>query len=335
MANPKHIICCDWGTSSLRLKLIDSSSGRHIGEYAGAEGIASVHAGWQSDQEKDRISRQDYFLRYLHHQMMKLVHDQKQTVCVDAVIISGMASSSIGMMELPYAPVPFSLGGEQLISHSIKPGEYHPYPVWVLSGLRYNDDVMRGEETQLVGLANAITEFGKEALTCILPGTHSKHVSIQQGRVTAFKTYITGELFEAVSKHTVLGNSVGLADKKAALSPAQITAFIKGVELSRDQQLLSSLFTVRTNGLFQRLDSYDNYYYLSGLLIGAELSELFRQTSGPVLLASSGRLHELYRLASDVLDRNNSVRFLASELAENAAIAGQLKFFYHQLEKKS
>ena len=111
------------------------------------------------------------------------------------ILISGMASSSIGWRELPYACLPFPLDGSGARWQEIeRVGEHR---VFVFSGLAAESDVLRGEETEVLGLAagGALAPFREQALL-VLPGTHSKHVRIEAGSITGFSTYMTGELFE-------------------------------------------------------------------------------------------------------------------------------------------
>src|SRR5450432_1404958 len=120
-----------------------------------------------------------------------------------------MASSTLGMVELPYKELPFLADGSDLRVETIYANGLFHHDVLLISGARTGDDVMRGEETQLVGCAlgaGYATQAGEQVF--IFPGTHSKHVVVREGRVIAFKTYMTGEFFELLSKKSILAGDV-------------------------------------------------------------------------------------------------------------------------------
>ena len=140
-------------------------------------------------------------------------------------------------------------------------------------GLSYVDDaglpdVMRGEETEIFGVADS------GARLIVLPGSHSKWARVEGERVVAFKTFVTGELFAALRDHTVLG-----AFARAAPAKAPGKAFALGVERGAaaagngKSGLLGLMFGARTLPLMGKLDPDDSGEYLSGLLIGAEIGE--------------------------------------------------------------
>ena len=128
-------------------------------------------------------------------------------------------------------------------------------------------DVMRGEEVQLIGLAQLQKQTHFKAM---LPGTHNKHVSFQDGKVQAFSSYLTGELFSVISEHMLIGK--GLDKSQLGHHHA---AFLKGVDDGRStEQLTSTLFQAWTHRLFKHLRDEEILDYLSGLLIGNELKAL-------------------------------------------------------------
>src|SRR5262249_45633458 len=121
-------------------------------------------------------------------------------------------------------------------------------------------DVMRGEETQLLG----VTEPDFSGLVCI-PGTHSKWVRIETGSVVEFATYMTGELFAALSKNSVLAHAVETDTSPTADSPA----FRAGVAAAKAEpaDLTAALFRIRAAQLLGFEQLADGAARLSGLLI--------------------------------------------------------------------
>jgi 2-dehydro-3-deoxygalactonokinase len=169
--------------------------------------------------------------------------------------------------------------------------------VRILPGIAQADvaapDVMRGEETQLLG----VTEPDFTGLVCI-PGTHSKWVRIESGSVVSFTTYMTGELFSQ------LCSSGTLAQLMRPGAPHDDAAFRRGLAVSEGASaggLLNRLFSVRSLGLFAELPGEALASYLSGLLIGAELRDATAGIRGTVAVIGSSRMTELYVSALDAI----------------------------------
>jgi len=154
-------------------------------------------------------------------------------------------------------------------------------------------DVMRGEETQLLGL---VAENPAVTLAC-LPGTHSKWVDLEDGKVTGFSTFMTGELFALLCEHSILRH--GIAAPSASLAPNE--AFLAGVESSLENpaRVTTHLFELRAASLLAGLSPEDMRARLSGLLIGLEIAGAvtLHDLYEPVTLAASGPLAELYGAA--------------------------------------
>jgi 2-dehydro-3-deoxygalactonokinase len=151
-------------------------------------------------------------------------------------------------------------------------------------------DVMRGEEVQIFG---ALQRTGRDSATLVLPGTHSKWVQVQGGRVTQFQTFMTGEVFALMSQHSILSKTL---DLHGAFDEA---TFLQGVVQSQQAgSVLHHLFAVRTLGLFERLSAAQLPSYLSGLLIGEELrtQSLSPSQDRPVILIGSDALTLRYSL---------------------------------------
>ena len=115
-----------------------------------------------------------------------------------------MASSSIGLYELDYADLPFNVNGDNLIVKRLI--LKNKSELLLISGVKNNDGMMRGEETQAIGFEDYLKPFNESIL--ILPGTHSKHLEYKNGNFIDLKSFMTGELFEILSLKSILSNSV-------------------------------------------------------------------------------------------------------------------------------
>src|SRR4051794_21259576 len=207
----KYLLGCDWGTSTFRLQLLDVAKQNVIGEIFSEAGIASMHKLWQKSVEQtEAFTKTAFFRTYLKEQIAALSAKTGTSLEKVTILISGMASSSIGMEDLPYATLPFSVDGSDTVVKRLVSEDGFPHEVLLISGVQSEKDVMRGEETQLLGLLQLLGESGEKLNegVCIFPGTHSKHIYISDGKVIKFKTFMTGELYNVMSNHSILKDSV-------------------------------------------------------------------------------------------------------------------------------
>jgi 2-dehydro-3-deoxygalactonokinase len=285
-------ISCDWGTSNLRLRLTDAGRREVIGEVWGPDGVAEVFSRWQQSglSPEERIG---FYQAVLGKGVEQLRRQTSYALTGMPVVLTGMASSSLGMMELPYRRVPFELTGTELVRVAIPASETFAHPTLLVSGVRTASEVMRGEETQLIGCAPG----GYDERMYILPGTHSKHVRVKVGRALDITTYMTGEFFQLLATRSILAASVAAAvSDGGAVSPD----FIQGVLDSRRAGILHTAFGVRTRQVLDGLGREENYQYLSGLLIGEELKGL-EGTDIPLIVVAAGRMKEYYTAACEEL----------------------------------
>lgn len=208
------------------------------------------------------------------------------------VLICGMAGARQGWIEAPYLHTPTRLDA---LHDGARPVDTQG-DVRILPGIAQADaaapDVMRGEETQLLG----VTEPDFTGLVCI-PGTHSKWVWIDAGSVVSFTTYMTGELFSVITQHSILKHAVD----HDAPSPAANDAFRDGLQRALDAPvgLTASLFSLRAAQLLGFQQQADGAARLSGLLIGTEIADAGSRygTRHPVRLIGAGALKDLYASA--------------------------------------
>src|SRR5207253_2700905 len=113
------------------------------------------------------------------------------------ILMSGMIGARQGWVEAPYAQCPAGL--PEIASAIVTIEARTLGALGLVPGVRvdYPDgapDVMRGEETQILG---ALTAMARSDGVFVLPGTHSKWARIKAGRIESFATYMTGEIFGA------------------------------------------------------------------------------------------------------------------------------------------
>lgn len=325
-----HFFSCDWGTSSFRLRLVRMADGRVLAEYADATGIRALQARHPAG---DAAARGAAFAGFLRERLVEMVVAHPGVMAQGlTVVVSGMASSTLGWHELPYAAVPVGLDGVGIPRKSFPlelPGGA-PATVHLVSGLRTATDILRGEEVEILGLfAEAgYPEIAADGLV-VLPGTHSKHVRLQGRQITGFHTYITGELFDVLSTHSLLRASVKVAGPAPDITLADAMAreaFLQGVHAAWENGIARSLFQTRTRTVLQSVPPGVNRWYLSGLLVGAEVADLSsRESAVPILLAATAATSPAYRIAFEAADLASRVTVVPPAEMALASVRGQLK----------
>lgn len=270
------LVGVDWGTSNFRAFLIDSE-GRVLDRRSGPHGILTVSDGMFGQVLAARVGE------WLSEGRVP-------------ILMSGMIGSRQGWVEAPYCKLPASLGD---LAAALAEAPFEAADVRIVPGLELHDqgrrDVMRGEETQVFGL---LARLGADGGRFLLPGTHSKWVTAEGGRITDFATYMTGEIFAAAREHTILGR---LMQDGAPSGGGFLRGVTVGAEAGGPGALLNRLFGVRTAGLFGDIPPADLADYLSGILIGAEIADQRAQASGAVHIIASDDLGERYRSAGESL----------------------------------
>lgn len=281
-----QLIALDWGTSSLRAYKL-GPAGVVLEQRTLASGIMHLPS---EPREIAGVLCSDGF---------ELAFDAACGDWLDAapnlpVIACGMVGSAQGWSEAAYRNTPVdvaSLGKALHTVRSLRGVDVHIVPgVIERVGL---PNVMRGEETQVLGVLQSLPASADVLIG--LPGSHSKWVEVAEGRITHFDTFMTGEVFAVLSKHSILGRTQKTTEQ------FQAEAFDRGVQvaLSNDGRrgVLSTLFSARTLGLTAELAPEQQPDYLSGLLIGHELAGLDHAKHQPIILVGAAALCARYQRA--------------------------------------
>lgn len=308
-------ISIDWGTTSLRVSHCADAGHTIIRSLATDDGALAMNQRFLIKGNPSPEARRVFYQEVMDHAIEQLNIPFEQQL---PVLISGMVSATIGMETLPYARLPFLLDGSKAV---IKRWEIEGQSFAMVSGLATEDDLMRGEETQLVG-ASVLSDIAKEKALVILPGTHSKHVQVADGVVQGFKTYMTGEVFCQMFSNSILAQSVTVHHDH---NDRNTSSFLKGVVEGAEGNILQSIFRVRTAGMFNRMTKEENFSYLSGMLIGAELKDVKGDTSQPIILCGSGEMMQAYHEALKVLGIVKKQNDIFTVDAHQATAIGQYK----------
>ncbi len=264
------MIGIDWGTTSLRAYRL-GAQGQVLARHDSADGILTIPPGG-------------------FPAVLQRVAGPWLAAGETEVLLCGMVGSRQGWAEAPYLPCP---AGPAELAANLTELAFPGARLRLVPGLATRDaagvpDVMRGEETKLLGLLAQ----GVAGLVC-LPGTHSKWASLAGGRIQGFATHMTGELRAVLLGHSILGRLAQPGE-----SPA---AFARGVARSAQPGgLLHHAFGTRALGLHGELAEDETASYLSGLLIGHEIRAAW--TPGqPVHLAAAATLAAPYAQALALL----------------------------------
>ena len=244
-----RFIALDWGTSSFRAYLLNTD-GTIEETISAPHGILAVKDAAFDETVETHIGHWDKAL---------------------PILASGMITSRQGWIELPYVACPASLQSiaKAIHPHTSKQGR----KLFFVPGISTRNaqgipDVIRGEETQVLGASQGGTEH------FVTPGTHSKWIDVENGAIKSFSTYMTGEVFALLKSHSILGRL--MTGEK--ISPA---AFEQGVRASLKDPagFLHQIFSTRTLALFNEMPADQLSSYLSGQVIGTEIAHAVAKNS--------------------------------------------------------
>ena len=276
-AKARTVIAVDWGTSTFRAYLLDAE-GRICDRRESTSGILRVRGG--------------DFAAALEAEIAPWLASRPDAL----VVMSGMIGSRQGWREVPYVACPAEAAEIAQGLERVDWGEGEA-EAWIVPGLLDESrpgqpDVMRGEETQVLGALPALS--GKNGLVC-LPGTHSKWVRVEAGVLQSFATYMTGEVFDLLQSHSILSRLM----TKGAVNADRW--FLEGVLLGRQGGLLNRLFSARSRALTGDLPEAEVRSYLSGLLVGDELAAAVPEQPTEIHLLGAPPLAALYEAALEKL----------------------------------
>lgn len=276
MGNAASIVV-DWGTTSLRAALV-GNGGEELDSLETPQGISSLGRG---DHEAALMTALSPWLS---------AHGALPVVAL------GMITSRNGWVEIPYVPCP--AGPAELARGTVRMVLPNGSKLVLLPGLtdparRPFPDVMRGEETQVVGYG-----LDRDA-TVIIPGTHSKWAKVKAGRIEGFQTFVTGEIFALLLNHSFIARG-------ATQPPVNDSeAYRWGLEEAKNSgAMLSLLFSARTGGLAGKLSTDQLRSYVHGMVIGQEFrqareSDWYSPGDEATIVGNDG-LNDLYVIAAEV-----------------------------------
>jgi len=243
---------------------------------------------------------------------------------IERILASGMITSDGGLCSLPHLETPCGLSELAQAIYECELPEISPIRFAFLRGVRTKHDMMRGEETEIVGL---IDEFGTDCVY-VLPGSHSKLiVPDSEKRIESFKTMMTGEMISALSKNTILNGTVDLSIKEH-----DTPSLIMGYEYCIKYGINDALFKTRIlKNLFSKSD-VEIYSYFLGVILANEIESLKRYNKKGVVI---GGKSQLKKAMCDLLKATTDLEIISvpEKSVDDCVFMGQIKIFEYQ--KKS
>lgn len=266
-------VAVDWGTTNFRAFLMKGN--RLIDEVSNMEGILSVKKGM--------------FEITLYQNIINWLKSHTNL----PIIMAGMVGSQQGWREIPYLTLPATF--DELSNAAQKLQVNWQSQIWLIPGVQsvsqYSlPDVMRGEETQLLGLPEDTDNY------IILPGTHSKHCIMSNGTINTVTSFMTGELYSLLINYSMIGKELF----------EQIDSekfFLIGVDSVQDNIPFTHLiFSARTKRLNNEIPNKFIGSYISGILIGTELKKINHDKK--IFVISNKGLGDKYITAGKYLNFN-------------------------------
>lgn len=292
------MIAVDWGTSNFRAFLLDAD-GTILSRRSSPRGILQVEGAQFADALRAEVGEW-------------LAQGESR------ILLCGMVGSRQGWVEAKYLPCPVGISD---LANSVTKVPFDSADIRLVPGVAAQDidgipEVMRGEETQAASL---LESSANDSLVCF-PGTHSKWIHLIDHKIASFTTSMTGEMYAAIRKQTILGRTM------AADSLTDNAAFLQGIARSANAGgLLHHLFGVRTLTLMDKLKEEAAASYLSGLLIGHEVRSAM-PNPGSVHLVGAAPLCALYAQAIEACGGSATVEEEDAAARGLAAIGRRLKW---------
>lgn len=294
----KKWIAVDWGTSTFRAYLV------------------------QNNEVSDTIETKDgmkFVKSHLFEQtLITLIDRWLDNDKITEILASGMVGSKQGWEEAPYQKTPCNLKSLNYITPSLKDNRIS---LKIFSGVSQinQPDVMRGEETQIAGFLNENPNFNG---SICLPGTHSKWVEIKNNNIVKFKTFMTGELFEIISKNSVLIHSV----KAEKIDKMELLKSVDEI-LQKPELFSNALFQLRADDLINSKGPTIYKSRLSGYLLAIELlGSMEFWKNNDIILIGNQDLIEMYQFIL-----NKKVKSIKTFLSSDMILKG-LKNFKNEFQ---
>lgn len=255
---------------------------------------------------------------------------------IDKILASGMITSNVGLIEVPH--LTGNIGIDELakgmVSHYLP--DVVEKTIWFIPGFKNNIkevtlenceamDIMRGEEVETIGLLERLNVKG-EALI-ILPGSHSKFVSInQKGKITGCLTSLAGELISVITNNTIIAGSLEHSLAREFNHDMVVDGYKKGSKCGINR----TIFSVRIIEQFTNLSVNAKANFLLGVVLSDDLkaiknsSALKISSESNVIIAGKSILKNSFKAIIEEDGYFKNVQVVSDEEMDNLAGYGAL-----------
>ena len=246
---------------------------------------------------------------------------EKDICCI---LASGMITSEFGLINLPHISVPAGIAELHESMEKVILGEISSIPFFFIRGVKKvgtsftDSDIMRGEETELMGIADS--SFGE--CVYILPGSHSKIIKTdEKGRITDFSTMLTGEMIASLSEYTILKDAVDLSE--AAVNSEYL---IMGYDYAKKEGINKALFKVRIlKNLFGGKKD-ETYSFFLGAVLSGEIEGALKSNAKNIAIGGKAQIKiamaEIFEKRSD-----KKVVLLSEDEVNSSTALGAIKIY--------
>ena len=264
--------------------------------------------------------------------MCALLHDAIETMLarhslslddITAILASGMITSEKGLREIPHTAAPAGAAELHAAMQAVPFPEICAKPITFISGVKMagntpeTADIMRGEETELLGLM-ALTGMADQSCICVLPGSHSKIIRAENGRILEFSTQMTGELMAATAKNTILRDAIDITRDET-----EIDWLDAGYSYARTRGINEALFKVRVLKNLLGQEEKARFSFFLGAILQGEIDRILETNPQNIMIGGrSGFRIPMTQLLSRYTDA--AIHPISDEQADAAAPLGMI-----------
>lgn len=245
---------------------------------------------------------------------------------IECVLASGMITSEFGLCSLEHIVAPAGIVELHNSMHKTYIKEISELPFVFIRGVKSNcdnideADMMRGEETELMGIISS--EYGK--CIYILPGSHSKIIETDaEGRITEFSTMLTGEMIAALSRETILKDAVDLN-----VSVLNSKYLLMGYDYCKEAGINKALFKVRILKNIFRCPKEEVYSFFIGVVLSGEIEQVIKSDAKTIVLGGKAQIKNA--MAEILKNKGNKTIVLLDENTVNDSTSlGMIRVYEH------
>ena len=245
---------------------------------------------------------------------------------VERILASGMITSEFGLCNLPHIKTPAGIDKLHEAMHEITIEEISDIPIVFMRGVKTDNkdfcdfDMMRGEETELMGIMHE--KYGR--CIYVLPGSHSKIIKTNnEGQIVSFSTMLTGEMIASLSQYTILKDSVDLSVNKINRE-----YLLKGYEFAKTAGINNALFKVRILKNNFNCSKEETYGFFIGIILCDEISNILKADVETVVIGGKEQIKKAISLILREKTDKNIIE-IDEKTVELSTSVGMVKIYEH------